>query len=64
MATQVSKASSLEKSGHWLQALQCLRNDIRSGSASDAEIWHSIGRLHQRLANLSRRQAALMQRRF
>ena len=52
MATQVSRASSLEESGHWRQALHCLRNDIRSGCASDAEIWHRVGRLHQRLANL------------
>ena len=52
MGTQVSKASSLEESGHWLQALHCLRHDIRAGRASDAEIWHRVGRLHQRLANL------------
>ena len=42
MATQVSKASSLEQSGHWLQALQGLRYDVRVGRANDAEIWHSI----------------------
>ena len=52
MATQVSKASSLEKAGHWRQALHCLRHNIRIGRACDAEIWHNVGRLHQRLANL------------
>ena len=30
-----------------------------SGLACDAEIWHSIGRLHQRLANLSAGNARL-----
>ena len=52
MAAQESRASSLEQSGHWLQALLCIRNDIRSGCAVNAEIWHIIGRLHQRLGNL------------
>ena len=51
MATQVSQASSLEQSGHWFQALQGLRYDIRAGRASNAETWHRVGRLHQRLAN-------------
>ena len=51
MGTQVSQASSLEQSGHWLQALQGLRYDIRAGRASNAETWHRVGRLHQRLAN-------------
>ena len=52
MATQGSQASSLEHSGNWLQALYCLRHDIRVGRACDAEIWHKVGRLHQRLTNL------------
>ena len=52
MATQVSLASSLEKSGHWLQALHHLRLDIRAGRDSNANTWHTIGRLHHRLANL------------
>ena len=58
MATQVSKASSLEQSGHWLQALRSLRHDIRSGIASNAETWHCIGRLHQRLGNVSKASRA------
>ena len=58
MATQVSKASSLEKAGHWLQALHCLRHDIRAGLVCDAETWHNVGRLHQRLANLSQASRA------
>ena len=52
MAAQESRASSLEKSGRWIHALLCIRNDIRSGCAVNAEILHVIGRLHQRLANL------------
>ena len=51
MGTQGSKASSLELSGHYLQALHCLRHDIRVGRACDAELWHTVGRLHQRLTN-------------
>ena len=51
MATRGSQAASLEQSGHWLQALQCLLHDIRSGHSSDAQTWHTIGRLHQRLGN-------------
>ena len=51
MATQMSQASLFEQSGHWPQALDCIRQAIRSGSSADAETWHDIGRLHQRLAN-------------
>ena len=58
MATQVSQAALLEQSGNWLQALHCLRHDIRSGRVGDAEIWHSVGRLHQRLDNLSKASRA------
>ena len=58
MATLVSQASSLEGAGHWLQALHCLRNHIRSGHFVDAEIWHRVGRLHQRLSNVSQANRA------
>ena len=58
MVKQVSKASSLEKTGHSLQALHCLRHDIRLGRACDAEIWHHVGRLHQRLSNLPQARRA------
>ena len=54
----VSQALSLEESGHWLEALQSLRHEIRSGRAIDADTWHSIGRLHQRLANLPKARRA------
>ena len=47
----MSQASSLEQLGLWLPALHCLRNEIRSGAATDAETWHTIGRPHQRLGN-------------
>ena len=56
--TQASRVTSLEQSGHWLQALYCLRHEIRAGGACDAEIWHSIGRLHQRLGNLMQARRA------
>ncbi len=52
MATRGSLAESLEESGHWLQALQCLLHEIRSGHLDDAQTWHTIGRLHQRLGHL------------
>ena len=52
MGTRGSQAESLEESGHWLQALQCLLHEIRSGHAGDAQTWHTIGRLHQRLGHL------------
>ena len=58
MATQVSQTSLLEKSGRWSQALLGLRQDIRSGRASSAEVWHIVGRLHQRLANLPQARRA------
>ena len=58
MATQASQASALEHSGNWLQALHCLRSEIRLGCATDAEVWHNIGRLHQRLANLQQASRA------
>ena len=48
----------LEQSGHWLQALHCLRYEIRSGGACNAETWHKVGRLHQRLANFSQASRA------
>ena len=51
MATQASEASSLEKSGHWYQALHSLRQEIRLGRECDAELFHSLGRLYQRLGN-------------
>ena len=58
MATQVSQTSLLEKSGRWSQALLGLRQDIRAGRASSAEVWHIVGRLHQRLANLPQARRA------
>ena len=58
MATQGAQASSLEQSGNWLQALHCLRHDIRVGHGCDAETWHKVGRLHQRLTNLSKASRA------
>ena len=58
MTTQVSQASSLEQSGHWLQALNSIRHEILAGCVSDAEIWHTVGRLHQRLANIPQARRA------
>ena len=58
MVTQMSQASVLEQSGHWLQALSCLRYEIRSGGACNAETWHKVGRLHQRLANFEQASRA------
>ena len=57
MATLVSQASSLEG---WALAPgpHCLRNHIRSGHFVDAEIWHRVGRLHQRLSNVSQANRA------
>ena len=52
MTTQVSRAASLEESGQWLPAVKCLVHYIRSGNSGDADIWHRVGRLHQRLGNL------------
>ena len=49
----VPRASLLERSGHLAEALHSLRHAIRSGDGMDAEIWHTLGRLHQRLGNLS-----------
>ena len=54
----MSQASLLEESGRWAHALLRLRYQILSGLACDAEIWHSIGRLHQRLGNLSKAMRA------
>ena len=56
--TQVSQASFLEESGHWLPAFCCLREDIRLGCAVDAETWHRFGRLHQRLTNFPQARRA------
>ena len=55
---------ALEHSGNWSQALHCLRSEIRLGCATDAEVWHNIGRLHQRLANLQQASAGPTQRRL
>ena len=52
MATYVSRALSFERLGHWVPALQCIRHEIRTGCATDAETWHSLGRLYQRLENI------------
>ena len=62
MVTQVSRVTSLEQSGHWRQALYCLRDDIRSEVHSDAEIWHRLGRLHQRLGQSKAGRSSLFNR--
>ena len=58
MVKQMAMASSHEHSGQWLQALHSLRFDIRSGCECDAEIWHTVGRLYQRLAIFSKARRA------
>ena len=55
---EVSQASLLEESGRWPMHFSRLRYQILSGLACDAEILARIGRLHQRLGNLSKAMRA------
>lgn len=50
--SQHSQASLLEATGQWQQALQLHRQWLRAGAHTDAETFHGLGRLLQRLGQV------------
>lgn len=55
-----SELDHLEDTGHWLQALQLLHDQLRCGLSANADKWHRLGRLFQRLGRLSKAERAYL----
>ena len=55
-----SDLDRLEQSGQWTQVLEILRQQVSLGIAIDADHFHAIGRLYQRLGVLATAERAYL----
>ncbi|TCD58131.1 tetratricopeptide repeat-containing glycosyltransferase family protein [Synechococcus sp. BS55D] len=55
-----SELDRLEETGQWPQALAMLKHQLEAGVVMDADHWHRLGRLYQRLGLLPKAERAYL----